>query len=337
MIFKFPMTGSILTLIFVSFVAFYFFYFIWYSFWYYPAPKNPEVKPPSQPETGPGGKEYLTQEVEVIEIKEGEDTAWIFIPKGIDLNSSPVILFLHGLAPTNPDYTFYHTWLYHEVKRGNIVIFPIYQRDFFHPFWPRKFPDIAYNLSKKSIEKVKEIVPQNDLSKFIIIGTSLGGAIATNIISKDLPQPKALILLAPGQTFPFVPSRIYGVPFGSLESLSKDCSLVTILAGNDHLISSSVVIKKIFRRATHLKEKHLFKIPSDTYGNPVLWSNHLSPFGIPSALGFNGYWKIIDATLNCVFYDKDCDIVRGESERAFSMGRWSDGKEINRIIKIPID
>ena len=336
MVSKFFMIILICFFIFILLAGFYFFYFNWYSFNYLPKPQHlnvglsPELINQSQ-----AIKPHISQ-VRHITIQDGKHIAWIFIPKNINLNSAPVILFLHGLAPLHPDYTNYYPWLYHEAERGNIVIFPIYQKSFFNSFWPRSFPKIAYKLSKESMARVKKIAPKNDFSRFAIIGISLGGAIATNLVSRDLPQPKTLILLAPGETFPFVPSRIYGVPFGSLNKLNKDCRLTIILGADDHLISRNKIIKKIIHRANKIKEKYIFIIPSDNYGSPVLQSNHLTFFNAISPLTFNGYWKIIDATLSCSFNSKDCDIAEGKSEKALSIGKWSDGREINHIIKISL-
>jgi len=329
------LTKPIIALLLALFVLFYFFYFVWYSLWYYPPGNNFNAFPPAQPASGPGGRDYKTQEVLIKKITKSNNIVYIFIPQGIDLNSSPIILFLHGLSAFfETDYTIYYSLIAHEVKRGNIVIFPIYQKDFFHPFSPKKFPEIAKSLTKQALLEIKKIAPENDLSQFIIMGSSMGGSVAINIISEDLPAPRALILLTPGETFPFVPTSIYGLPFKELKNLEPNCWLIVLFAGSDHLILKENIKKKIIQRTEGIKNRHIFLIPSDTHGNLPLWSNHLSPFFIPSALDYYGYWKIIDATIDCALFHKNCEIVKGETEETFYMGQWSDGKEVNKIKKI---
>ncbi len=81
--------------------------------------------PPSQPQTGPGGKQYLHTGVTKNRYGKGGKEYWIFEPDSPKPRTAPVIVFLHGWGGMNPLY--YGAWMDHLVKRGNIVIYPRYQ------------------------------------------------------------------------------------------------------------------------------------------------------------------------------------------------------------------
>lgn len=328
----------IFLIIVIVLVLFYFFYFWWYSLWYYPSSKNSDVFAPDQPLNGPGGKEYQTDEVLIKRItdRQGFET-YVFFPQGVNLNSAPVIVILHGLSTFSAtDYQSYYHLIAHEVKRGNIVIFPIYQKNFFCPFWPKQFPKRAEKLIELALEEIKKTAPEKDLANsFIIIGISMGGSVATHIANQStLPSPKALILITPGQNLPLIPSWIYGLPFRDLSNLAQDTWITVLFAGSDHLIDLPKTKEKILKLSQGIKNKHMFCIPSDTYGNPSLWSNHMSSYFFSNALNYYGYWKIIDATISCSLFNKYCEVAKGQSDKALYMGKWSDGREINKIKKV---
>ena len=81
--------------------------------------------PPSQPQTGPGGKQYVHASVTKNRYGKGGQEYWIFEPDSPKPRTAPVIVFLHGWGGMNPLY--YGAWVDHLVKRGNIVIYPRYQ------------------------------------------------------------------------------------------------------------------------------------------------------------------------------------------------------------------
>lgn len=328
----------IFSIIIIGSILFYFFYFWDYSLWYCPSPKHLDVFAPDQPLNGPGGKDYKTDKISIKRIVDEEGfEVYLFYPEGVDLNSAPVIVMLHGLSTfSETTYQGYYKLISHEVKRGNIVIFPIYQKNFFHPFFPKTFPKKAEKLIQLALEELKKTVPENNFANsFIVIGISMGGSVATHIANQNtLPSPKALILITPGEKLPLIPSQIFGLPFKNLSNLNKNTFVTVLFAQNDRLIPFAKIKKKILKLTQGIENKHMFLIPSDTYGNPPLWSNHMSSYFVNNALNYYGYWKIIDATISCSLLGKYCEIAKGESEEVFYMGKWSDGKEINKIKKI---
>ena len=89
------------------------------------------VTPPSQPSTGPGGKQYVHASVTKNRYGKGGQEYWIFEPASPKPRTAPVIIFLHGWGGMNPLY--YGAWLDHLVKRGNIVVYPRYQSSLLTP------------------------------------------------------------------------------------------------------------------------------------------------------------------------------------------------------------
>lgn len=315
----------VLLFLFIFFL-FYYFYFWWYSYFYFPAPENPEVLLKIEENDN-----YSSFDFEILEISEDKERVFLFLPKNKNLDSSPVILFFHGLKIGERLELLQTPGLIHLAKRGNILIVPFYEKNLTSLFSSKKLIGKAEKLAKLGISKIKEIAPKNDFSKFAILGVSLGGAVATNISFENFPEPSTLILITPAETFPLVPPKIFGVPFGNLQKISAKTHLLGILAEKDRIVKANVV-KEIFIRAP-VKEKHLFLISSDNYGNPPLISNHNNLFSANDFLNVNAVFKLIDATLDCSFENKDCQIIKNQN---LFLGYWNDGKEIRRSIKIEL-
>src|ERR1044072_5018726 len=89
------------------------------------------VTPPSQPQTGPGGKQSVHSSVIKNRYGKGATEYWIYEPDSPKPRTAPVIVFLHGWGGMNPLY--YGAWIDHLVKRGNIVIYPRYHANLLTP------------------------------------------------------------------------------------------------------------------------------------------------------------------------------------------------------------
>src|SRR5690349_24450164 len=135
-----------------------------------------KVTPPSQPATGPGGKQYVHASVTKNRYGNGAQEYWIFEPDEPKPASAPVIVFLHGWGGMNPLY--YGAWIDHLVKRGNIVVYPRYQANLLTPikdFLPNTLAAVKDALHRLQTER-GHVTP--DLSKFATVGHSLGGLLA---------------------------------------------------------------------------------------------------------------------------------------------------------------
>ena len=317
---------------FLVFIIFYYFYFFWYSYSYFPEGQNLNATPPKQPLSGPGGREYLAREIDIISLKD----SLIFFPKGIDLNKAPIVLILEDpiflqRLKTNEDFLG-NFGLNHIVKKGNIVVFPIYQKSIFDFFSYSSIVDRTTILLENSFSEIKKMLPENKFDKFLIIGIGSGGALATHLLEKNIPQPSILIFISPYTNFPLFPSFLFGIPFSKIENLPFKGYLITILAEKDRIFSEREIFK--IYKETLVEKKFIFKIPSDNYGTPSLISNKETIFHQYNSLSYYGTMKIFDVVLNCAFERLDCHLLSEKKEKLLEMGEWSDGKEVKRIIEI---
>jgi hypothetical protein len=75
--------------------------------------------PPSQPDSGPGGREYPHAQVTKTTLGSGAEEVTIFEPSDPTPARAPVVVFSHGWGGMNPDY--YGAWITHIVRRGYTV------------------------------------------------------------------------------------------------------------------------------------------------------------------------------------------------------------------------
>ncbi len=154
--------------------------------------------PPSQPASGPGGRDYKHASVTINTYGTGEAQYWLFEPASPAPSYAPVIVFNHGWLSVSPEG--YGAWIEHLVRRGNIVIYPAFQ----------DWRTIPWEATGNAIAAVKDALGRlgggghvaPDLERFAVIGHSLGGAIAVNMAEQaataGIPEPGALMLVAPG-------------------------------------------------------------------------------------------------------------------------------------------
>ena len=107
--------------------------------------------PPVQPESGPGGKQYVHTAVTKNRYGAGNQEYWIFEPDSPKPAAAPVIVFIHGWGGMNPLY--YGAWLDHLVKRGNIVVYPRYQATLLTPI--QEFTPSTLGAIKDAINRLQ--------------------------------------------------------------------------------------------------------------------------------------------------------------------------------------
>lgn len=134
---------------------------------------------PGQPLTGPGGADYQHQSVAFYDAASSADGYWLFEPADPKPDSAEVVVFLHGYGAYNP--MAYGKWIKHLVAKGNIVIYPRYQKNL---VWPRPngFPANAAKGIRDALEKLQQsghVRPK--VEQVTYIAHSYGGVIATNL------------------------------------------------------------------------------------------------------------------------------------------------------------
>jgi len=240
-------------------------------------------RPPAQPISGPGGKEYAHAGVNIANFGSGDTEYMLYTPKEPTPESAPVIVFLHGWGGMNPGV--YGAWIKHLVRRGNIIIFPRYQESL------RTTPSVMTESAEKAVahalwrlETRGPVKPQRE--RFALVGHSLGGTIAANIASEaekvGLPRVRALMVVEPGDSKNSNTARALGVHVPSILGDYSDIPRGTLLlcvVGEDDRMAGDETARLIFREATQVSDsdKDFVIVRSDYHGEPPLTANHFAP------------------------------------------------------------
>jgi pimeloyl-ACP methyl ester carboxylesterase len=239
-----------------------------------------EEKPkgPKQAISGPGGVDYTHNQVVANLYGTGPTRYWIFEPADPKPESAPVIIFNHGWCAMEP--MFYGAWIDHIVKRGNIVVFPVYQssvRTRMSDFTPNAAAGIRSAIEKLQTEP-GHVRPQ--LDKVAVVGHSMGGVITANLGAQwkqfGIVAPKALMCVEPGKTWTI--SRMTSVKLADMSMIGRDTLLLAVAGDRDRLVKD-VDAKRIFNESRNVlpQNKNYIVLVSDDHGSPPLIANHLAP------------------------------------------------------------
>jgi pimeloyl-ACP methyl ester carboxylesterase len=331
-----------------------------------PVVSSQSATPPPQPQSGPGGKQYLHAAVTKNRYGTGGKEYWIFEPDSPRPRSAPVIVFLHGWGGMNPLY--YGAWLDHLVKRGNIVVYPRYQSNLLTPI--QDFTPNTLHAIKDAVSRL-QTEPRHvtaDLSKFATVGHSLGGVLAASVAAlaseSGLPRVAAVMSVEPGIT-----DDPINVPLADLKKIPPE-TLLLALAGDQDTLVRDADAKRIYYESTRVSvnNKDYITLVSDSHGTPALQASHRAPTahdksydsgegagGSPAqnsnrvgdtpqterrsrldtmmvnALDFYGTWKLFDGLCDAAFYNKNREYALGNTPQQRFMGVWSDGVPVQEL------
>ncbi len=323
--------------------------------------------PPVQPQTGPGGKQYLHAGATKNRYGTGGKEYWIFEPDSPKPRTAPVIVFLHGWGGMNPLY--YGAWLDHLVKRGNIVIYPRYQSNLLTPI-SDFLPNTLYAV-KDAVERLRTERGHvsADFSKFATVGHSLGGLLAANVAAlaseSSLPRVVAVMSVEPGIT-----EAPINVPLADLKKIPPETLLLAVAGDQDTLVRDYDA-KRIYYESTRVPEnnKDFVMLVTDTHGRPALQASHRAPTAhdknydngegvgggpaaensnrvgdarqtsqrarletmMVNALDFYGTWKLFDGLTDAAFFGKNREYALGNTPQQRFMGVWSDGTPVKEL------
>ena len=326
--------------------------------------------PPTQPATGPGGKQYVHAKVTKNRYGTGNKEYWIFEPDTPKPATAPVVVFLHGWGGMNPLY--YGAWLDHLVKRGNIVVYPRYQATLMTPL--REFLPSTLGAIKDAVTRLQtergHVKP--DLNKFAVVGHSMGGLLSANVAAlakeSNLPQVRAVMAVEPGIT-----EAPINAPLADLKKIPAETLLLAVAGDQDTLVRDTDA-KRIYYESTEVSEanKDFVMIVTDTHGAPSLLASHRMPTAMDrsydngegvsggpanpermgnsssrrngnanesrrmetmlvNALDYYGTWKLFDALCDAAFYGKNREYALGNTTQQRFMGRWSDGVPVKEL------
>ena len=304
--------------------------------------------PPGQPATGPGGRDYAYQDTRVTVYGEKAGAYTIAEPADPGDKALPVVLFVHGLSGTS--YGSYEAWITHLVRKGNVVIYPVYHGE--GVVDPKTFTGHAAKASAKAIKACDgKRHAAIDTERFTMVGHSLGGTIIANLAARPkhfgLPTPKAIMPVLPGDT------RAEG-GLGALlmSSITEDHStiakgtLILIVNVEDDNMVSPKVGQRIYDKTALVdaKDKRRLLLKTDDHGEPAIVADHLLPIGWidrqEKHVRVNAYdtalWRWFDS-LQAV---ADGDAGQRKNvfgKAALDLGKWSDGTEVRRPVDVSVD
>jgi len=297
------------------------------------------------PQSGSEAENAPHQSVRRYEIGVGPRSYWLFEPDQPKPERAPVVVFLHGWFAVNPG--FYGAWIDHLVRHGRIVIFPRYQNDV--GTLPQDFLPNALAAVRDALGALTLGVPhvRPDTRRFVLIGHSAGGNLAAQIAAmaadphSDIPLPRALVVLMPGELIPIRQPSLDRIPASTL---------LLVVVGEEDLVVGDLRARQIFTEATSIPRarKRFVLFRSDRHGYPPLVAEHGAPtgvnhrldtgeglfrslqrsFGDVNALDRAGFWRMADTTLEAAFDGKTLDDATKDLERFRHLGYWSDGRRV---------
>jgi pimeloyl-ACP methyl ester carboxylesterase len=310
-----------------------------------PLEESVQIFPPRQAAFGHGGANYIYDEVTVYDHSQRADGYWLFVPAAPTSTKTNVIFFNHGYGAYNP--MIYGAWIKHLVRKGNIVIYPRYQKNLFWP-WPVAFAKNAAKGIRNALDFLNKHpeLPQAELDQVLMIGHSYGAVVSADLAIHNqkygLPKIGALLLCSPG-TGPFSGGRL-----DDYSGMPADLKLLMVVNENDNIVSQDFQFH-IFETASKVRQKNLLLQRPDFYGSiPVTAthsecyaidldfdSGHRTPsayralgMGQPDVVDFNVYWRLADGLLSDLQRPDSSSAVFGGSAAQRSLGRWSDSTPI---------
>ena len=299
---------------------------------------------PSQPAKGPGSATYYHDEVIQYDFAQNSDGYWLYEPASPRPDSANVIVFNHGYGGYNP--MIYGKWIKHLVLKGNIVIYPRYQKNVYFPR-PKHFSTNVSQAIRDALDKMKNgsfIKPIT--RKLAMVGHSYGGVItadlAVNFENHNIPKPVAILLCSPG-TGPFK-----GGLLDTYEKMPADTKVVIMVSENDKIVGDKFG-KKVFETATNVTQRNYIRQLHDNSTSPPHGAGHNESYaldmdfdngkrnatarralrrGTTNHIDYYGYWKIFDALLDCSQSGENCEYAMGNTPEQRFLGLNSNDQPL---------
>lgn len=310
---------------------------------------------PGQALDGPGGAGYVHQSVSFLDAAQKADGYWLFEPADPKPDSAEVVVFLHGYGAYNP--MAYGKWIKHLVAKGNVVIYPRYQKNL---VWPRPdaFPKNAARGILDALEALKKdgrVYPKTDNMTFI--AHSYGGVIAANLGTTwaqfGIPKPAAMLLAEPGSG-PFKGARL-----ANYSQLSPDLNLLVVVGEDDYVVGEEFG-RLVFETAVNTPQRNLIVQRRDTtHQRRWIMASHSEPYAYDldfdtglrnytakrvlmtarlNEVDFFCYWKLADALMTYTRTGEQKSYAFGNTPEQRFLGRWPDGTPIQPLeVFLPSD
>ncbi|MBK7148600.1 MAG: T9SS type A sorting domain-containing protein [Bacteroidetes bacterium] len=307
-----------------------------------------QITQPGQPATGPGGSDYSFGDVTQYDYGtngSGSDF-WLYEPNTPTPDSADVVVFIHGLGETNPK--LYGAFIKHLVRKGNIVIYPRYQKDLNTS--NTTFNDSCAKGILRALDTLQlpgHVKPRT--AHFFILGHSVGGILTANMSmlyqQYGLPKPLTAFSMQPGAA---------GFLSPDYSAFPADVMYLSLVSENDIIVGTAPGTT-IYNQAvnTPTSIKNLVHTYADNHGSPGITASHFDPLagdaafdngetnlfiaasgsGPVDAFDFYCTWKLQDALMDCALHNQNCEYAFGDTPEQHGMGNWSDGTPV-RILEI---
>lgn len=276
----------------------------------------------TQPADGPGGSCYTHEDYTQEKYGSGATAYYVFIPNNPGItNPVPMVVFLHGLYGTMP--SVYIKWIEHITKKGNIVVFPVYQTPT-SMISSRIFLKNIIKSVKDVIDKYSQVI---DTTRLAIVGHSAGGLLTANLIAtaerNDLPMFKAAMCVAPGKT------PMFG--FEDLSDIPPETYLLIIAGDSDFMVGIKDAMT-IFKKTSQVVNRNYILTQTDL-PNLAYHFAALAMIGMLDNIDYYCYWKLFDALCDAAFYDDlNREYCLDDTLQQRFMGEKSNGEPYKELI-----
>ena len=238
--------------------------------------------PPGPPASGPGAPAYLHARAERLWQGAGEEAFLLVTPADPVPASAPLVVLLHGWLGINPRGQ--GAWIEHLVRRGNIVVWLVYQTGRMQVREPVSHAVAALKRALAELEKPGRVRPRPD--GMVLAGHSLGGCMAMNLAAvatrEGLPKPLAVLSVegADAQGSESA-KRLHLRPKSLIEDLTlipSGTMLLTLIGDEDRRVT--LERGRVFHdRATGVAsaDNVIALVRSDRHGEPPMVADHFFP------------------------------------------------------------
>jgi dienelactone hydrolase len=295
------------------------------------------------------------QEINILTEGTGAQRSYAFIPNKPNGQNLPLIIFSHGWMGINPKN--YGALIDHLVRRGSVVIYPVYQTDGNTP--PQEITNTAAQSISKMLRKLNSEFPDLiNTDKTLYYGFSMGASMSINFAMNpsqyDLPNPKGLILVAPGDAHHVAHGALaQSIVLKSIDQLPINLPIILMTGKEDVTIGVPMghqywnAICPQNRRKTFISwpsgknESESIAAghgapgaPDDRYDFPNIYGNvphsieRIDNFPISKSinnLDYYGQWKVITGFLDYLQHDKSMDWVFSSQGVVKDLGTFENG------------
>ncbi len=278
--------------------------------------------------------------LEVVDNFRADTGFYLFAPTDAgEADSLGLVVFVHGYGALNP-YN-YAGWIRHLVERGNVVVYPRYQRALIPPGTKRFAGNAAAGI-RSALTRVADRGWAVDTNALVYIGHSYGGAISAFLMARPdslrVPHAAGGLLCAPGT------SKLTGSRLRTYTDIDTAAQLLIVSSAGDHTVGDE--FSRLLFDSTAAGTRRLWIVQTgeeyadggygqghnESYSPDASLDNGVHNFtfrraesvGRTDALDTLLYWPLGDQ-LVAAARSRGLHPLFERPVRAFAMGDWAEG------------